>query len=192
MQLGMRSSFTHVHGIKLHWSETGEPSDKPALVLLHGLADCHLTWNSVACGLGYDRRVLMLDLPGHGLSERVDATYELGWYAHTVAAWLEAIGLEKLDLIGHSYGGGVCQLMMLERRIRIRRLGLVSPGGLGREVALILRLASIPQVVERCGQPFMGKLTRLVLALGIGNRLLDVGAGEGEGFSCREGGRIRV
>jgi len=52
-------------------------------------------------------------------------------------------------------------MMLLECPDRIRRLVLVSSGGLGREVALYLRLASLPHIVERLGQPFMGPCTRL-------------------------------
>jgi pimeloyl-ACP methyl ester carboxylesterase len=48
-------------------------------------------------------------------------------------------------------------------RPRIRRIVLAAAGGLGKEIALSLRVASIPAVVERCGQPFMAVGTRLAL-----------------------------
>jgi pimeloyl-ACP methyl ester carboxylesterase len=54
-------------------------------------------------------------------------------------------------------------MMLLECPQRIRRIVLVSSGGLGREIAMSLRLASIPRIVERFGQPFMGAGTRLAL-----------------------------
>jgi pimeloyl-ACP methyl ester carboxylesterase len=54
--------------------------------------------------------------------------------------------------------------MLLEVcRPRIRRLVLAAPGGLGKEIFFLLRLASIPWVVERLGQPFMALGTRLSL-----------------------------
>jgi pimeloyl-ACP methyl ester carboxylesterase len=106
----------------------------------------------------------MLDLAGHGLSERPDASYALEWHARIVGAWLESLGLEGVDLVGHSYGGGVALwMMLLEHRARIRKLALVAAGGLGRHVCVALRLASIPHVVERFGQPFMARGTRLAL-----------------------------
>jgi pimeloyl-ACP methyl ester carboxylesterase len=148
---------------RLHWVELGESIAKPPAVLLHGLNDCHLTWRDVAPQVAQDRRVLVPDLPGHGRSSRPDASYELRWYAHVMARWLEALALDRVDVIGHSFGGGVALLMLLERPERIRRLVLVSSGGLGREVAVAFRLASIPHVVERFGQPFMGVCTRLAL-----------------------------
>jgi pimeloyl-ACP methyl ester carboxylesterase len=110
-----------------------------------------------------DRRVLIPDLPGHGLSGHPDASYDLDWYARVTARWLEALGLDTVDVVGHSFGGGVAQAMLLECPERIRRLVLISSGGLGREIAFVLRLASIPGVVERFGQPFMGPATRIAL-----------------------------
>jgi pimeloyl-ACP methyl ester carboxylesterase len=132
-------------------------------VLLHGLNDCYRTWTPLVPRLARGRRVLLPDLPGHGLSGRPDASYELRWYARTMTRWLEARGLESVDVVGHSFGGGVAQMMLLEAGRRIRRIILVGSGGLGREISFALRLASIPHVVERFGQPFMGLGTALAL-----------------------------
>jgi pimeloyl-ACP methyl ester carboxylesterase len=155
-------SFARIDGCKLHWVELG--NGRPA-VLLHGLCDSHRTWSKIAPMLAWSRRVLMLDLAGHGLSERPDASYTLEWHACLVGKWLQALGLEDVDLVGHSYGGGVALWMMhLEHRARVRRLGLVAAGGLGRDVSFALRLASLPFVVERFGQPFMASGTRLALS----------------------------
>lgn len=141
-----------VHGVDLHWAEVGAG---PPLVLLHGLCDSHRTWFPVAPSLARSRRVLMLDLAGHGESSRPDAPYTLDWHASVVAGWLAALDLERVDLVGHSFGGGVAQWMLLQHGGRIRRLGLEATGGLGREVGIWLRWASFPFFVERFGQPFM-------------------------------------
>jgi pimeloyl-ACP methyl ester carboxylesterase len=154
-------SITRVENCNLYWEEIGEG---PPLVLLHGLCDSHGTWSKVAPMLARNRRVLMLDLPGHGLSERPDASYALEWHARVVGAWLQALGLYGVDLVGHSFGGGVALwMMLLEQRARVRTLSLVAAGGLGRDVSLALRLASLPYVVEHFGQPFMACGTRLAL-----------------------------
>ncbi|MDP9001663.1 MAG: alpha/beta fold hydrolase [Myxococcota bacterium] len=152
-----------IEGVRMHWVDLGDRDDRPPLLLLHGLNDCHLTWRDLAPALACDRRVLVPDLPGHGLSGRPDASYELQWYARIMARWLETLGVDAVDVVGHSFGGGVAQVMLLECPHRIRRLVLLSSGGLGREIAMSLRLASIPRVVERFGQPFMGPGTRLAI-----------------------------
>jgi pimeloyl-ACP methyl ester carboxylesterase len=150
----------------LHWVEFGQRGDKTPVVLLHGLNDSHATWRRVAPALARDRLVLALDLPGHGFSGRPDASYELSWYARVVGRWLEASGHERVDVVGHSFGGGVALMLLLDYRPRVRRLVLAAPGGLGREIAFALRLASLPHVVERFGQPFMALGTRLALGVG--------------------------
>jgi pimeloyl-ACP methyl ester carboxylesterase len=159
-----------VEGVLLHWVEFGHPDKaprKPPIVLLHGLNDSHLTWRQIAPELARDRSVFVLDLPGHGDSDRPDAGYELAWYAQIVAGWIEVLGLEpreRVDIVGHSLGGGIALMLLEVCRPRIRRLVLAAPGGLGKEIIFLLRLASIPGVVERFGQPFMALGTRLSLS----------------------------
>lgn len=162
-ETGWRQGFVGIDGVRLHWAEVGESNGRAPVVLLHGLNDCHRTWSRHAVSLACDRRVLVPDLPGHGLSGRPDASYKLRWHTHVMAQWFEALGLDTADVVGHSFGGGVAQVLLVECPERIRRLVLVSSGGLGRAVAPALRLAAIPFVVERLGQPFMGLGTRLAL-----------------------------
>jgi pimeloyl-ACP methyl ester carboxylesterase len=159
-----------VNGVLLHWVEfgptAGTPLEKTPVVLLHGLNDSHLTWRQIAPELAHDRRVIALDLPGHGDSERPDTRYELAWYAQIVARWIDVLGLGprgQVDIVGHSLGGGIALTLLAVCRPRIRRLVLAAPGGLGKEIVFLLRLASVSGIVERFGQPFMAVGTRLAL-----------------------------
>lgn len=162
-RLEWRKSFSLVDGVFLHSAEIGLRRSGRPLVLLHGLGDSHRTWRHVAPLLAEDRWVLALDLAGHGRSARPDASYALDWHSKLVARWAEKQGLEEIDVVAHSFGGGVAQMLLLENRPRIRRLILVAPGGLGRKVHAGLRLASIPGLVEWIGQPFMTLGTKLML-----------------------------
>ncbi|MBZ2168108.1 alpha/beta fold hydrolase [Marinobacter sp. F4216] len=155
--------YADVGGVNLHWLEVGNSDANPPLILLHGLNDCYITWKQITFEMSKDRRVLSPDLPGHGYSGRPDASYELQWYASIMAQWLDLLDIQQADFVGHSFGGGVAQMLIRECRHRIRRLALLSSGGLGREVAIGLRLASIPWLIEKLGQPFMSKGTLLVL-----------------------------
>lgn len=161
MTTPMRHHFATVcDGVELHWAEVGEPGARPPLVLIHGMADSHLTWRRVAESLASDRVVLMPDLPGFGRSSRPDASYALEWHAHVMARWLEHLELQAVDVVGHSFGGGVAQMLLLDCPHRIRRMVLVASGGLGREVGFWLKFATFPYFVERFGQPFMSFGTR--------------------------------
>ncbi|MDO9263179.1 MAG: alpha/beta fold hydrolase, partial [Desulfosalsimonadaceae bacterium] len=137
---------TTVYGTSIAWSEMGSG---PPLVLIHGFQDTHRVWAKVAPLLADDFRVLMIDLPGSGLSDRPDAPYTLTWYAHMVVAWMDAIDLEHAHICGHSFGGGIAQWMLLEDSSRIDRLALLSPGGLGRDVGMWLKYATFPVLGAR-------------------------------------------
>jgi pimeloyl-ACP methyl ester carboxylesterase len=122
----------------------------------------------VAPALARGRHVLAIDLPGHGLSGRPNASYSLAWNASVIGAALDALDLSEVDVVGHSYGGGVAQWMLLDHRARVRRMMLVAPGGLGRGVSPELRLGSLG-LLEHVGQPFFGVGTRIGLALAGGH-----------------------
>ena len=159
-----------IDGVELHWTERGTGSP---LVVLHGLSDSQLTWSTVTARLARRYRVIGLDLPGCGLSARPDASYSLDWQARLVSAWLDHIGLETFDIVGHSYGGGVAMWLLLYRASSIRKLALVAPGGLGLKVGRWLRLAALFGFLEPGGQHLIGPVTRL-LTYRYGNLLTPV------------------
>jgi pimeloyl-ACP methyl ester carboxylesterase len=163
MNTELRGQLVSIDGVRLYWSEVGVASSLPPIVLLHGLNNSGRSWSQLAPFLATDRRILMLDLPGHGQSERPNVGYELDWYARIVARWIEALELHQVDVVGHSFGGGIAQMLLLELPERVRRLVLIAAGGLGKAVGFWLRLASLPHVVEYLGQPFMQVGTRLAL-----------------------------
>lgn len=154
-----------VAGSELHVLEAGpaERSSLPPVLLLHGISDTHITWSKALEPLARRRRVIVPDLVGHGLSSRPDASYSLEFHAETIGALLDTLDLGEVDVVGHSYGGGVAQWLLLSHRDRIRRMMLVASGGLGREVSPELRLAALG-LVERVGQPFFSLGTRVGLA----------------------------
>lgn len=146
-----RAHAIDVDGTSIAWSEMGAGAP---LVLVHGFQESHRTWRRVAPQLAESFRLLMLDLPGHGLSGRPDAPYTLTWYAQAIAAWMAAIGVPRAHLCAHSFGGGIAQWMLLDHRDRVNRLALVAPGGLGREAGMGLRFATFP-VLGRALTPFV-------------------------------------
>jgi len=144
--------------VGLHWRESGE--GRP-MVFLHGLADCHLSLMPLAESFPQRRR-LVLDLPGHGLSERPIASYTPEWYHGVIGSWWDRLGLSDVDLVAHSYGGAIAQLLALSHREQVRSLTLIAPGGLGPEVGVGLKLLSLPYAAEVMA-PFLGPGLRWVL-----------------------------
>lgn len=146
-----KTNKTNVNGVAIAWTEVGSG---PPLILIHGFWDSHLVWKQIAPLLADDFRVIMIDMPGNGRSDRPDAPYTLEWYAGMVAAWMDAIGIDQARICAHSYGGGVAQWMLLDHKARIERLALVSPGGLGSEVLIWLKYMTFP-VIGRKLAPFV-------------------------------------
>ena len=137
---------TDVNGVSIAWSEMGSG---PPLLLIHGFQDTHRVWAKVAPLLADDFRVMMIDLPGSGLSDRPDAPYTLTWYVRMIIAWMDAIGIDQAHVCGHSFGGGIAQWVLLEGRSRIDRLALLAPGGLGKEVGIWLKYITFPVLGPR-------------------------------------------
>ena len=82
-----------VNGVRLHYYRTGH-GDKPALVLVHGFSDNGLCWTPVARDLEADYDVIMPDMRGHGLSERVQLSDKVDMAAD-VAGLIRALGLTR-------------------------------------------------------------------------------------------------
>jgi pimeloyl-ACP methyl ester carboxylesterase len=159
---------TKANDTTIAWSEMGSG---PPLILFHGMGDSHRTWRRLAPELARGYRVIMPDLPGHGLSGRPDAPYTLDWYAETMGAWMDAIGVDRAHVVGHSYGGGVAQWMLLQHRQRFDRLALIASGGLGSEVGVGLRLAAFPVLGPALTPPLMRAGTRVIMHVASGTFL---------------------
>lgn len=131
-------------GHAIAYQESG-PAHGPVLVLLHGLASDSDTWDRVIGPLGARGvRVLAVDLLGHGGSDKPTADYLLDDFAESLVAFLDALDVPAATLCGHSLGGAIAMHVGFQHPERMRRLVLVSAGGLGRELHPLLRAAALP------------------------------------------------
>jgi pyruvate dehydrogenase E2 component (dihydrolipoamide acetyltransferase) len=113
----------------LRQGEGGEP-----VVLLHGFGGDLNNWLFTTPALASERAVYALDLPGHGGSSKDVGSGELDLLAGTVVQFLDAQGLDRVHLVGHSLGGLVAATVALEHPDRARSLALVAGVGLGEEI----------------------------------------------------------
>jgi pimeloyl-ACP methyl ester carboxylesterase len=116
----------------------------PVLVLVHGIAGTSGAWRELLPGLSQHFTVVAPDLLGHGQSAKPRGDYSLGAYASGIRDLMVALGHDRATFVGHSLGGGVAMQLAYQFPERCERLVLVSSGGLGREVHLLLRAASLP------------------------------------------------
>ena len=130
-----------LHGHRFSYRRAG---NGPLLVLLHGIAGNSATWEDVMRRLSEHHTVIAPDFLGHGESSKPRGDYSLGAYANGIRDLLGALGYERGTIVGHSLGGGVAMQFAYQFPERCERLVLVSSGGLGREVHLLLRAAALP------------------------------------------------
>jgi pimeloyl-ACP methyl ester carboxylesterase len=130
-----------LHGHRVSYLTGGRG---PVLVLVHGIASRSGAWREILPWLAQRFTVLAPDLLGHGQSAKPRGDYSLGAYASGIRDLMIALGYERATFLGHSLGGGVAMQLTYQFPERCERLVLVSSGGLGREVHLLLRAAALP------------------------------------------------
>jgi esterase len=140
-----RSRHTIIHGLRLHHLEWG-PSDGPPLVLLHGLRAHAYIWSRPAPYLVPAYRLLAPDFRGHGDSDWSDDGYGTSRYVADFAAWVDAQGLGRFPLVGHSAGGRVAVSYAATHPERVERLVVVDMGpDVGPTRPFDPALAALPQ-----------------------------------------------
>src|ERR1700712_2126257 len=152
-----------IHGHERAFVKTGEG---PALLLLHGLGCDHTTWTPVVRDLARHYTVIAPDFLGHGRSAKPRADYSLGGYANGMRDLLTVLGIDKVTVVGHSFGGGVAMQSAYQFPERTERMVLVAPGGLGPEVTPALRAITLPGFHQTMGVvtlPVVRQVTRTFL-----------------------------
>jgi pyruvate dehydrogenase E2 component (dihydrolipoamide acetyltransferase) len=125
--------FIEVGGRRLRHVILGEEGE--AVVLVHGFAGSLESWEANQSALakkGYT--VAALDLPGHGESSLDVGPGSLDELAAVVLAYMDAVGIQRAHLVGHSMGAAACLVVADREPARVRSLALVGPAGLGQKI----------------------------------------------------------
>lgn len=146
--------YVDVRGVRIRYHETGSP-DAPPVLLLHGIGRSLADWQPQHELLGGGHRVISLDLPGFGLSQRMPQSTTLGSLADGVWATLDALGETRpVHLMGNSLGGAVTMQMLVDEPGRVSTMTLVNSAGFGKEVTYALRVLAVPGL----GRPLLGRI----------------------------------
>ena len=116
-------TYADVNGLSLRYEEHG--SGEP-LILLHGGIGTGEMFEPLLPALADGRRVIAVDLQGHGGTADVDRPLRADLMADDIAALLDHLGLEQADVMGYSLGGMVSLRLAIQHPARVRRLVLVS------------------------------------------------------------------
>ena len=111
------------------------PEEGTPILMIHGFGADLGTWMFNQQALAEDRPVYALDLPGHGGSSKQVEDGSVAALAGTVRAYMDAAGIDRAHLVGHSLGGAIALAIALDAPDRVTALTLVAPVGLGEEIA---------------------------------------------------------
>jgi len=130
-----------IHGHRVRFRTAGQG---PCILLVHGIAGSSQTWDEIIPALARDHTVVAPDLLGHGESAKPRGDYSLGAYASGLRDLLAVLGHDRATVVGHSLGGGIAMVFAYQFPERTERMVLVDSGGLGKDVNIALRAASLP------------------------------------------------
>ncbi len=99
----------------------------PPVLLLHGWPTSSFLWRNVMPSIARENRVVALDLPGFGGSDKPPGThYGFDLFEQAIDGFLDALGIESLGIAGHDLGGPVTLHWALARQQRVERLALLN------------------------------------------------------------------
>lgn len=149
MSAAIRRRDVLVDGLRLRVAEAG---NGPALLLVHGLTASHAVWEPTLAAFADRWRVIALDLPGHGESDKPDAPYTVDFFAGMVRSLARELGVRDAAVAGSSLGGQVALELAAWYPTFTRALILAAPAvgysAAMRPVGQALQMLSGPRVLR--------------------------------------------
>jgi pimeloyl-ACP methyl ester carboxylesterase len=97
------------------------------MIFVHGAGSNHLVWGAQMRALSSIAQALVMDLPGHGKSG-LPGRNSIEGYSDVILGMVDALGWERVVVVGHSMGGAITQLFALSHPDRVAGLGLIGTG----------------------------------------------------------------
>ena len=129
---GAKHEFVEVPAGRLRYAKRGSGAE--TVVLIHGFGGDLDNWLFNIDALAQTFTVYAFDLPGHGQSVKALGDASAEGFAKTVVAFLDALGIDRAHLVGHSLGGAIAIEVANLARDRVKSLSLIASAGLGPEI----------------------------------------------------------
>ena len=133
--------YVNVNGMNIRYAVRGSG---PPVLLLHGFCEFLETWDFNLRSLSESYQVYAMDLPGHGLSDKPYLDYSIAFFTEFVVSFMQALGIERAGIIGHSFGGAISISLAANYPEKVDRIILESSFGLGDDISLLHKLCSMP------------------------------------------------
>ena len=126
--LSVSSRKVKISGIGVHFVEAGKG---PPLLLLHGVGGSWSDWSANLPALAADYRVMAMDFPGFGESDKPEGRYSIEWLTDVVEKFLQEQDIDQVNLVGHSMGGVVALNVASQPKSRVKKLVVADAVGIG-------------------------------------------------------------
>jgi pimeloyl-ACP methyl ester carboxylesterase len=118
------TGYAPVNGLELYWERYGDGGTP--LVVLHGGFGLISMANETIDRLAAGRRVIAVELQGHGHTRDIDRPFSYEAFGDDIAALIEHLGLERADVLGYSLGAGAALRAAIQHPGRVRKLAIVA------------------------------------------------------------------
>lgn len=150
--------FFEARGVKMYYEVHGE--NGAPLLLLHGWGGKCDSFLPVTRDFENTRRVYVVDFPGHGQSSDPDCPWSVTEYMQFIAAFMTECGLDKTDIIAHSFGARVSILLAAEHPELVGKLLLTGAAGIPNKQSgkLTMRTRLYKMLKAVVNAPLTGKI----------------------------------
>ena len=119
--------FTKVDNLRVRYLDSNK-RDTP-LLILHGLGGSIESWTNNIAFLSTKFRIIALDLPGFGLSDKPKISYSINFYVGFIEKFIRSIKLKNFFIMGSSLGGHIAVEFTIRNKKNVDKLILISPAG---------------------------------------------------------------
>jgi pimeloyl-ACP methyl ester carboxylesterase len=125
--LSIPSKKLEISGFNVHFMEAGKG---PPILFLHGLGGSWRDWSANLPAFAANYRVMAMDFPGFGESDKPEVRYSIEWVTDVVERFLQQQELDRLNLVGHSMGGLVALNLASRPKSRVKKLVITDAVGI--------------------------------------------------------------
>jgi pimeloyl-ACP methyl ester carboxylesterase len=138
------SRYIDIDGLRVHYRDQG---DGPILLLIHNELGSLHSWDGWVEEIGDKYRIVRMDLPGFGLTGPGNISdYGRSATVNFLSRFIDELGLERINLVGASYGGFTAWNYALDNPDNVERLILLAPIGYTQKLPAIVQLFSLPGI----------------------------------------------
>lgn len=148
VQLAPPDNYVQLGRERIFVQDSGKEHSGAAVLLIHGYGSAHDAWARITPALAKSHRVLAVDLPGFGRSDKYPGDYSPAGLAKKLVRLLEKKKVGDVHLVAHSWGSSIALAFALANKARVRSLTLMGAWVFEEQLNAFLRWSRIPGVGE--------------------------------------------